>query len=54
MEARLAESQTLSTIGMLAGGVAHEFNNVLAGIQGAVELLSMHAGGTPRPVRTST
>ena len=48
MEARLAESQTLSTVGMLAGGVAHEFNNVLAGIQGAVELLSMHAGGTPQ------
>jgi len=48
MEARLAESQTLSTIGMLAGGVAHEFNNVLAGIQGAVELLAMHAGGNPQ------
>jgi len=48
MEARLAESQTLSTIGMLAGGVAHEFNNVLAGIQGAVELLSMPAGGNPQ------
>jgi PAS domain S-box-containing protein len=48
MEALLAESQTLSTIGMLAGGVAHEFNNVLAAIQGAVELLSMHAGGNPQ------
>jgi len=48
MEARLAEDQTLSTIGMLAGGVAHEFNNVLAAIQGAVELLSMHAGGNPQ------
>src|SRR5512140_853121 len=48
MEARLAESQALSTIGMLAGGVAHEFNNVLAGIQGAVELLSTHAGGNPQ------
>jgi CheY-like chemotaxis protein/anti-sigma regulatory factor (Ser/Thr protein kinase) len=48
MEARLAEGQTLSTIGMLAGGVAHEFNNVLAAIQGAVELLSMHAAGNPQ------
>ncbi len=45
MEARLAESQRLSAVGMLAGGVAHEFNNVLAGIQGAVEMLEMHAGG---------
>ena len=34
MEARLAEGQTLSTIGMLAGGVAHEFNNALAAIHG--------------------
>ena len=48
MEALLAESQTLSTIGMLAGGVAHEFNNVLAGIQGALELLSMQVGGNPQ------
>ncbi|HEX7524086.1 MAG TPA: ATP-binding protein, partial [Candidatus Deferrimicrobium sp.] len=48
MEARLGEIQTLSTIGMLAGGVAHEFNNVLAAIQGAVELLSMHAVGNPQ------
>jgi PAS domain S-box-containing protein len=48
MEARLAESQRLSTIGMLAGGVAHEFNNVLAGIQGAVEMLELHAGGNPQ------
>ena len=48
MEARLAESQTFSAIGMLAGGVAHEFNNVLAAIQGAVELLSLHAGGNPQ------
>ncbi|GAB4237067.1 MAG: hypothetical protein OHK0028_14230 [Deltaproteobacteria bacterium] len=48
MEARLAESQRLSTIGMLAGGVAHEFNNVLAGIQGAVEMLELHAGGSPQ------
>jgi two-component system cell cycle sensor histidine kinase/response regulator CckA len=43
MELRLAESQASSTIAMLAGGVAHEFNNALAAIQGAVELLSMHA-----------
>jgi PAS domain S-box-containing protein len=48
MEALLAESQTLSTIGMLAGGIAHEFNNVLAAIQGAVELLSMHTSGNPQ------
>ncbi len=40
MEARLFESQKLETIGLLAGGVAHEFNNLLVGIMGAAEMLS--------------
>ena len=48
MEARLAESQMFSTVGILAGGVAHEFNNVLAGIQGAVELLALYTVGNPQ------
>lgn len=41
MEGILRESQRRATVGMLAGGVAHEFNNLLAGIQGAVEMLSL-------------
>jgi two-component system, cell cycle sensor histidine kinase and response regulator CckA len=41
MEGILRENQRRSTVGMLAGGVAHEFNNLLAGIQGAVEMLSL-------------
>ncbi|HZW35781.1 MAG TPA: PAS domain S-box protein, partial [Candidatus Deferrimicrobiaceae bacterium] len=40
MEAHLFEGQQLEIVGMLAGGVAHEFNNLLAGITGAVEMLS--------------
>jgi PAS domain S-box-containing protein len=48
MEARLRESQRLSAIGTLAGGVAHEFNNLMAGIQGAAEMLSLAAGEEPR------
>jgi PAS domain S-box-containing protein len=40
MERRLFESQKLETVGVLAGGVAHEFNNLLAGIIGAVEMLA--------------
>ena len=48
MEERLQESQKFLTIGMLAGGVAHEFNNLMAGIQGAVEMLSMLLGENPQ------
>ncbi|MGE5247332.1 MAG: ATP-binding protein [Verrucomicrobiota bacterium] len=40
-EGLLRESQRRATVGMLAGGVAHEFNNLLTGIQGAVEMLSL-------------
>lgn len=45
METRLFESQKLETIGMLAGGVAHEFNNLLMGIAGAAEMLSLLLAG---------
>jgi len=48
MEERLHEGQKFLTIGMLAGGVAHEFNNLMAGSQGAVEMLSMLLGENPQ------
>lgn len=41
VERRLFENRKLETIGMLAGGVAHEFNNLLVGINGSVEMLSL-------------
>ena len=47
MESRLFESQKLETIGALAGGIAHEFNNLLAGIAGAAEMLSPLLEGKP-------
>ena len=36
---KLLHHQRLSTLGMLAGGVAHDFNNILAGILGHITFL---------------
>jgi len=35
---RLIHSEKLAGVGQLAGGIAHEFNNILAGMQGYAEL----------------
>ncbi len=51
MENRLVEGQKAETIGMLAGGVAHEFNNLLAGISGAVEMLGLLLAGNAETER---
>ncbi len=39
LEAQLQRSQRMEAIGTLAGGIAHNFNNLLMGIQGNVSLL---------------
>ncbi|MBI3821112.1 MAG: response regulator [Planctomycetes bacterium] len=38
MERQLVQAQKMHSVGTLAGGVAHEFNNLLAGIQGYATL----------------
>jgi len=38
MERQLVQAQKMHSVGTLAGGVAHEFNNLLAGIQGYASL----------------
>ena len=51
METRLIDGQKAETIGLLAGGVAHEFNNLLAGINGAVEMLGLLLAGNAETER---
>ena len=44
LEQQLQQAQRLEGIGRLAGGVAHDFNNMLAGVQGYAELIEVQAG----------
>ncbi|KMY66899.1 hypothetical protein AAU61_13040 [Desulfocarbo indianensis] len=50
LQAQLQHSQKMEAVGTLASGVAHDFNNILQGIRGYVQLMHMHAD-SPEIVR---
>ncbi|MDJ0721438.1 MAG: PAS domain S-box protein [Desulfobacterales bacterium] len=47
MERRLIQARKMEAVAALAGGVAHEFNNALAGLLGYLELMEMESEADP-------
>jgi PAS domain S-box-containing protein len=52
IEAQYLRAQRMDSIGTLAGGIAHDLNNVLAPIMMSIELLKLDAGNDPRRIKT--
>ena len=50
-EAEHLRAQRMESIGTLAGGIAHDLNNVLAPIMMSIELLKLGSGGDPQRLK---
>src|SRR5262249_24188407 len=50
LERQLLQAQKMQSVGTLAGGVAHEFNNLLPGIQGYAAL-GLREAGAPASIK---
>lgn len=48
LEERVLQTQRLESLGVLAGGVAHDFNNMMTVVSGFAELIKLNATGTLR------
>lgn len=53
IEAQLAHSQRLETVGQLTGGIAHDFNNLLTVVLGNLQMLADQPCVSDEPIATS-
>jgi signal transduction histidine kinase len=54
LEIRLQQARRMETVGTFSSGIAHNFNNILAGILGHTEMAEEHLAAEARPQRNLT